>query len=454
MNNRIKDIRLYVLSDYIAACITWIIFFSFRKIYIEELHFQKSFLTNDTNFLKGLLFIPIFWWICYFISNTYTDIYKKSRLNEFGRSIFQSIIGTFFLYFLVMLNDRIRDYQDYYLLFTAYVSIHLFTLLIGRLIILNYAKNKIVHKKVQIVTLLVGIEKDRNQIKSKLTTQSLPILSHFIKNEVDFENAHALIHQNQYEEAIIIAHQYEQQQVEHLIIECLANGILVKIKANDFDILSGKYKTQSIFESGFIEISPFVLTPFQRVTKRLFDIVLSFLVLILLSPFLCIIAIIIKKTSTGKILYTQERIGKNNQPFNIYKFRSMIENAEGDMPQLTQENDLRITKIGSFIRKYRIDELPQLFNVLKGDMSIVGPRPERRYFIDEISKTTPKYQLLQRIKPGITSLGMVKFGYAHNVPEMIQRMRYDILYIENMSISLDLKILFYTVSTVLQGKGK
>ncbi|HNO48752.1 MAG TPA: exopolysaccharide biosynthesis polyprenyl glycosylphosphotransferase, partial [Chitinophagales bacterium] len=229
---------------------------------------------------------------------------------------------------------------------------------------------------------------------------------------------------------------------------------LVKIKANDFDILSGKYKTQSIFESGFIEISPFVLTPFQRVTKRLFDIVLSFLVLILLSPFLCIIAIIIKKTSTGKILYTQERIGKNSQPFNIYKFRSMIENAEGDMPQLTQENDLRITKIGSFIRKYRIDELPQLFNVLKGDMSIVGPRPERRYFIDKISKTTPKYQLLQRIKPGITSLGMVKFGYAHNVPEMIQRMRYDILYIENMSISLDLKILFYTVSTVLQGKGK
>ena len=132
----------------------------------------------------------------------------------------------------------------------------------------------------------------------------------------------------------------------------------------------------------------------------------------------------------------------------------MIENAEDEVPQLTQDNDSRITKIGSFIRKYRIDELPQLFNVLRGDMSIVGPRPERRYFIDEISKTTPKYQLLQRIKPGITSLGMVKFGYAHNVPEMIQRMRYDILYIENMSISLDLKILFYTVSTVLQGKGK
>ncbi|HMV02107.1 MAG TPA: hypothetical protein PK783_01775, partial [Chitinophagales bacterium] len=243
MNNRIKDIRFYVLSDYIAACITWIIFFSFRKIYIEELHFQKSFLTNDTNFLKGLLFIPVFWWICYFTSNAYTDIYKKSRLNEVGKSIFQSIIGTFFLYFLVMLNDRIRDYQDYYLLFTAYVSIHLLTLLTGRLLILNYAKNRIIHKKVQIETLLVGEAKDRNQIKSILSTQSLPILSHYIKNEVDFENAHTLIHQNQYEEAIIIAHQYEHQQVEHLIIECLAKGILVKIKANDFDILSGKYKT-------------------------------------------------------------------------------------------------------------------------------------------------------------------------------------------------------------------
>ncbi len=192
----------------------------------------------------------------------------------------------------------------------------------------------------------------------------------------------------------------------------------------------------------------------ETVLKRLIDLILSVAALIILSPALLIIALITKLTSQGSVLYKQERIGHNEKPFTIYKFRSMFADAEKNGPALSSDNDERITAWGKFMRTWRLDELPQLWNIAIGDMSLVGPRPERKYYIDQLIQQSPQYSNLLKVKPGLTSWGMVKFGYASSVEEMTQRMEYDLMYIEDASLLLDFRIILHTFSLVISGKGK
>ena len=188
--------------------------------------------------------------------------------------------------------------------------------------------------------------------------------------------------------------------------------------------------------------------------KRLFDFTFALIVMVLGAPVFLLTALITKLSSRGPILYAQERIGRSGRPFKIYKFRSMYTDSEQCGPQLACHGDPRITPWGRFIRKTRLDEIPQFYNVLVGDMSIVGPRPERQHYIDQIMEKAPNYRYLQYVKPGITSIGQVKFGYAENIDEMVKRMRYDILYLRNSSIALDLKIIMLTILVVLKAEGK
>ncbi|HOO97994.1 MAG TPA: sugar transferase [Bacteroidales bacterium] len=191
----------------------------------------------------------------------------------------------------------------------------------------------------------------------------------------------------------------------------------------------------------------------HRAFKAVFDIVFSLIFLIVLSPLLLILSVLIFISGKGPVIYSQDRIGKDGKPFSIYKFRSMVYDAEKSGPMLAGANGEKVTRIGSFMRRYRIDEIPNLINVLKGDMSLVGPRPERQFYIDQIVKKVPEYLDLQRIKPGVTSWGQVKFGYASTVDEMIERFRYDLYYMNHRSLWFDLKIILYTAGTVLRGKG-
>jgi polysaccharide biosynthesis protein PslA len=192
----------------------------------------------------------------------------------------------------------------------------------------------------------------------------------------------------------------------------------------------------------------------QRSIKRALDILLAIIGAIVLLPVILVVAILVKLSSKGPVFFLQERVGYNSKPFMIWKFRSMHISAEETGPKLSSDEDRRVTAWGKIMRRWRLDELPQLWNVLTGDMSIVGPRPERKYYIDQIVKTHPEYENLLKVKPGLTSLGMVKFGYAENVAEMIKRMRYDLAYIQNPSLLLDFKIMLQSIRVVLAGKGK
>ena len=192
---------------------------------------------------------------------------------------------------------------------------------------------------------------------------------------------------------------------------------------------------------------------YHQITKNIIDYPITIVCLILLSPVILILSILIKISGKGPVIYSQNRIGRNGKSFTIYKFRSMHYGTEEGIPLLSGKNDKRITPLGRFMRKHKFDEIPNFVNVLKGEMSLVGPRPEQQYFIDQILLKAPQYQLLQKVKPGITSWGQVKYGYASNVDEMIERLDYDLFYLENKSICFDMKVICYTVITIFKGEG-
>jgi lipopolysaccharide/colanic/teichoic acid biosynthesis glycosyltransferase len=197
----------------------------------------------------------------------------------------------------------------------------------------------------------------------------------------------------------------------------------------------------------------FTLSNASDILKRIFECSVTLICLILLIPVIVILSVLIKLTGKGPVIYSQKRTGKNGESFSIYKFRSMHYGQEDGILLICDKDDKRITRLGRFMRKYRFDEIPNLFNVLKGDMSLIGPRPEQQFYIDQILEKEPRYKQLQIIKPGITSWGQVKYGYASNADEMIKRMEFDLYYLENKSFLFDLKIAFYTFIIIIKGQG-
>jgi len=279
-------------------------------------------------------------------------------------------------------------------------------------------------------------------------------MDQFLPHLGGLKDLQKVIAENHIDEVIIAIESSEHELLKKIINKLEYKKLTIKVTPDMYDILTGMVKMSSIIGTPLIQISHDLMPPWEENLKRILDVVVSLLVLVLMSPLYLILALGVRISSPGPVIYSHERIGRYGKPFTIYKFRSMFRDAESNGPALSSRNDSRITGFGSFLRKTRMDELPQFYNVLKGDMSLVGPRPERQYFIDQIVKKAPHFNHLQKVKPGITSWGQVKFGYASTVDEMIERLKYDILYIENMSLIVDSKILIYTIKTIITASGK
>ncbi len=464
MKNK-KLTLLLVLIDWLSAILSWGTFFYFRKTKIE----QVEFTTNDT-FYQGLIIVPLIWLFIYLLQGTYSEVKRLYRSRIIGLTLTGTIFGAIFLFFFLLLDDEINGYKQYYDSLLLLFLVHLFSTIIPRFIFVSILVKRIHKRKFGFSTLIIGGSQKAVDIFNEIT--NLPkgtgnLFKGFINiNGIDrlledklpylghIDEVEKVLSKHDIEEVIVALESTEHDKIKNIISRLEGGEVKIKVLPDMYDILSGSVEMTNIFGALLINVNTEVMSIWQRTVKRIIDISVSIIALILLVPVFFILSILVKTSSPGPILFLQERIGKNGRVFKIIKFRTMYINSEKNGPQLSSTDDPRITKIGRLMRKTRLDEFPQFFNVLIGDMSLVGPRPERMFYINQIAAIEPQFLQLTKVRPGITSWGQVKYGYAENVEQMLDRMKFDLLYLKNRTLSLDFKIMLFTILIVFRGTGK
>lgn len=412
----------YIIADLISSELVWLCFLLFRWLVYEERGDFNDVLVPAFDFWPPLLIYPIVCLGVYYLSGYYLRPFQKPIWRELLRTLLSALVISLLFFFIIIIDDEVEYYNRYLISLGVLFGLQFILSYIPRLTITLLSRHR-------------GIQRTR-------TIHSLEEVQQLVAGEQD-------------EIILDLPAGYDDRQLYAIIAQSYPLMCEISMVPRVYDMLTGAARIGQIDRPSLIHITEQHMTDAELCIKRAFDILICAVGLIIISPLLLIIALLVRLDSKGAILYSQERIGLYGVPFRIYKFRTMVENAEASgVPQVTHDNDPRITRVGHWLRKYRLDELPQLWNILRGDMSIVGPRPERPYFVEQIMKEAPYYCLLYKVRPGLTSWGPIRVGYTDTMEKMIERLNCDVVYVENMSLLLDMKILFFTVGVIAKGKGK
>lgn len=473
-NDKTRQQIKYVAGDMIASTLAWAAYASLRYCINPELMLAQGYKSLGAYMASprvalGMVVFPLMMMCVYWLSGYYNEPLRKSRLQECVTTFFSVMCITLAIFFIALVNDMATDrtynYRMIFLLFTVLLVV----VYAVRASITSAFSRRIKNRLWQLDTLVVGTSDDAtalchdinergdgigNKVVGFVSTDNTPTTRQLLGLPVyNICDIATVCEREGIAELIIAGGEVSAGRMGHIAKALVQLHIPVKMSLNWYNLFFGRTRLSQISGNPLVDIFGCSLGECQKNIKRTFDVCASAIGMLSLSPLYLALAVWVKCDSRGSAIYSQQRVGRNGKLFNIYKFRSMYVGAESDEPQLSVEDDSRVTKAGRMLRKYRLDELPQLWNILRGDMSFVGPRPEREFFIRQIIERKPSYCLLRQVRPGLTSLGMVKYGYASNIDGMIERMQYDLLYLDNMSLMNDMRILIYTVRTVVTGKG-
>lgn len=460
----------YVATDLITGGAAFFLFNGYRfSIFGERVGHTFADFVGMPKLLAEQIIIPLVLLCIYWLSGYYNHPFKKSRLQEFMTTIFSSVFATLLIFLALLTNDLTLIVSTNYLMLVTLFGILFSLTYAGRLLVTSLTLRSMRRHRWRESAVIVGASAEGREMAARLSgTDKFPnyaiVAFARIPGEKDAPDLQApvveldalasLIADKNVKQIFIAPEKMDDRLVLSMVNRLFPLGTTIRIAPDTLDYVTSSIHLQDIYAEPFVDLTSPKVSEASKNIKRLIDVVFSLIALAVLAIPMAWIAVSVKRGSKGPVLYRQQRIGYRQKPFNILKFRTMRIDAEAAGPQLTSDSDSRITPVGRTLRKYRLDELPQFWNVLRGDMSIVGPRPERAFFIRQIVDKAPYYTLVHQVRPGITSWGMVKYGYASSVDEMVARTRYDLIYLSNMSIAVDFKIMIYTVKTVVTGQGK